>query len=238
MSKVWQDLAVAVGCRLEFERKCNRGGLLDESAAVRFAAEYLQAVWDGQIAVNEPHEDMPGKFVDLTARKLRSRNLGLALEAKWLKADGGTRGWLKEVAVDIFRLQHLTSNMAQDAERVVLVAGISSIVRSKLLDAKVHGGEKSTRGLDHILPRALSSEYSKFNIRHCHGEARKWLRLCQRKLDKTLKTDLPSTYDARLAGLYQTRPDGDAVEVLVWLTRRPKGWGSFSPVTEWSESDA
>ena len=229
MSEIWQDLAMAVGSRLEFERRCKRGGLLDEAAAVRSAAEYLQAVWNGQIEVSDPHDDIPGKFVDLTATKPRSASLGLALEAKWLRDEGGTRQWLKEVAVDVFRLQHLTSNMAQNAERVVLAAGGRNRIRDKLLTYRVDAGGRSTLGIKHVLPTRFSLEFAKFDIRHCEQEARKWLKLCHTKLG----TNLPSTYDARLAGHYRTWKGDDAVEVLVWLTRRPQGWGSFNPTTEW-----
>lgn len=226
---MWQDLAIAVGSRLEFERRCKRGSLLDESAAVRCAAEYLQAVWNGQIAVNDPHDDMPGKFVDLTATKPRSTRLGLALEAKWLRDEGGTRQWLKEVAVDVFRLQHLTANMAQNADRVVLVAGVHNKIQEKLLTYKVDAGGGSTLGIRHVLPTRSSQAFAKLDIRHCEPEARRWLKLCHKKLG----TNLPSTYDARLAGHYRTWKGNEAVEVLVWLTRRPQGWGSFNPTVEW-----
>jgi hypothetical protein len=230
---MWQDLAIAVGSRLEFERKCGRGGLLDESTAVRCAAEYLQAVWNGQINVNEPHDDMPGKFIDLVGTKPRGNNLGLALEAKWLKDDGGTRQWLKEVTVDIFRLQHFTTNVAQNADRVILVAGIRSMIQEKLATYKVDAGGGSTLGIKHVLPTRFSQDFAKFDIRNADVEARNWFKLCHKKLDKTLGTNLPSTYNARLAGHYRTWKGIGAVEVLVWLTRRPQGWGSFNPTVEW-----
>jgi hypothetical protein len=230
---MWQDLAMAVGSHLEFERKCQRGGLLDESTVVRCAAEYFQAVWKGRIKVNEPHVDIPGKFVDLVGTKPRTNTLSMALEAKWLKDQGGTRHWLKEVAVDVFRLQHLTTNVAQNAERVVLVAGIRSMIKDKLLNFRVDSGGGSTLGIKHVLPTRSSPAFAKFEIRNVEAEARQWLKLCHKQLDKNLATNLASTYNARLAGHYRTWKGSDSLEVFVWLTRRPKGWGSFNPTVEW-----
>jgi len=230
MNDLWQNLAVAVVSRIEFERRCNRSRLLDESAVVRFAAEYLQAQWNGEIRVAEPHPDLAGKFVDLVGTKPKAEKFGLVLEGKWLKDDGGDREWLKEIAVDLFRLQHLKTKMAQGSERILLVAGTRGMTLDHLLRRKVHSDlGHSIRALPHILPERANDTLTKFEIRKADVNARRWLRKCHERLG----FDLPSTYTARLAGHYRSWLGREGCEIFVWLTKRPQGWGSFDPSAEW-----
>jgi hypothetical protein len=228
--ELWQHLALAVACRIEFEQCCGRGALVDESAVVRFAAEYLQAKWDGPIRANVPHGNIPKKFVDVVGTRPRTNDLDLALEAKWAKSEGGTREWLVELVRDLYRLQHFTTHMVQGAARVLLVAGHHDKIREQLLTRKVHatsGG--SVLALPHILPTAFASTVQKIQVRNTDTSMRKWLTKCH----STLGASLPSTYDARLVGHSRTGDTDSAVEVYVWATYRPKGWGSFNPNVEW-----
>lgn len=230
MADIWQHLAAAVACRIEFERRCSRGALLDESGVVRFAAEFFQAEWKGDIRVGEPHPDLAGKFIDLVGTTPQGGSLNLALEAKWLKNDGGDREWMKEIACDVFRLQHLTTGTAQGCDRVVLAAGTREMMRDHLWTRSVHTGlGSSVLALPIILPRSVSATMAKFQIRQCAAEARQWLKRCHTKLG----APLPSTFDASMAGHYRTWIGADAVEVAVWVCTRPQGWGSFDAAAEW-----
>jgi hypothetical protein len=207
MIELWQNLAVAVGSRIEFERRCNRSRLLDESAVVRFGAEYLQSQWNGEIRVGEPHQDLAGKFVDLVGTRPLAETFGLVLEGKWLKDDGGDREWLKEIVVDLFRLQHLTTNTAQGAERILLVAGTRKMMRDHILRRKVHSDVgHSVRAMPHVLPERANDALTRFQIRNADANARRWLRKCHEKLG----CNLPSTYNATLAGHYRTWRSGMA----------------------------
>lgn len=230
MTDIWQGLAIGVACRIEFERQCARGGLLDESAIVRFAAEFLQARWPGDIRVCERHPDLPGAFVDLVGLTPQGKSIDLALEAKWVKDGGGTREWLKEITVDVFRLQHFTSGTAQGVSRAILVAGVRTRMKDEVWDRSVQTGAKSSiTALPLVLPPNPSATASKMPIRKAEQGARRWLKACH----KDLGVALPSSYDARLAGHYRTGADDRGVEAAVWLTTRPQGWGSFDPSSEW-----
>jgi hypothetical protein len=224
----WKNLAIAIACRVEFEQTCNRIALLDESAVVRFAAEYCQANWNGKIDVNYPHPDIDGKFIDLVGTRPRAATVGLAIEAKWVRA-GGVRSWIREIAVDLFRLQHLASNAAQGAYRVLVVAGIRSHLHAGVIKRRVHAGGGTIRALPEFLPTAASNDVQWFDIRYANNRIRRWLRLCHSALGR----NLPSSYDARLAGHHRSHRGEDACEVYVWVTKRPQGWGSFSPTIEW-----
>ena len=229
---VFFDLAIAVGTRLEFERRCLREPLIDESTIVRFAAEYLAARWPGEIRPNEPHPELSGKFIDLVGIRPRSEKYDLGLEAKWLKADSGTRQWLKEITVDLFRLQHFKEDVVQDAERILVVAGTSEKIKKEIFEKTVQTGGGTTQAMSYVLPSQISSTYKKFQIRNCDTEIRKWLLGCHEKIGKDI--NLPSTYDARLAARYSSLTKSDeAIEVIVWRTKRPTGWGSFNPSREW-----
>lgn len=224
----WQELAVAVACRVEFEQMCNRSALLDESAVVRFAAEFCQANWNGKIDVNSAHPNMDGKFVDLVGTSPQSPTLAMAAEAKWVR-EGGTREWLKEVAVDVFRLQHLATDVAQGAFRVIIVAGTRALLQSQILERRVHSNGTTVQALPLFLPVVPAADYTSIDIRHADPGLRPWLRKCHEKLGR----HLPSTYRAQLAGRHLSQNSDNACEVLVWVTKRPQGWGSFSPTNEW-----
>ena len=229
----WQHLAIAVAGRLEFERECNRGALLNESTVVRYTAEYCQANWNGTINVNFPHPGINRKYIDLTGTMPRSPQIGLAVEAKWIR-DGGTRDWIKEVAVDLFRLQHITTNTAQGAVRVILVAGTHSYLRAQLVNRRVRTGGGLVRALPIILPICVTEEFQSFDVRNANLAARQWLRKCQEELGR----DLPSTYKAHLSGHYRTGHGDGACEVYIWVTKRPQGWGSFDPNIQWGPAAA
>jgi hypothetical protein len=234
----WQSLAKAVACRIEWDMQCGYGNLLDESAVVRIAADYLNAHWPGPINCNvpHPHPDLKGKFTDVTGAAVRSAPIQLALEAKWVR-DGGRREWLMEIAVDLFRLQYITcaenpKEVHQDCTRVVLVAGTHKHMHDEVWTRSANTKQKSrVEALPLILPVTPSPTFDKFSIKDCARNARAWLRKCHNEFGHPL----PSTYTARMAGRFITdqKPSDDAIEVVVWLTKRPSGWGSFDPAKKW-----
>ncbi|MCH7905623.1 MAG: hypothetical protein IH944_13790 [Armatimonadetes bacterium] len=229
MSDTWRDLAVAVASRIEFERRCDRLGFVDEFTAVRFSAEFLDSQRTGKIRTEEPHPDISNKFIDLVRETKRGKQLDLGMEAKWLRPTGSTRSWLKELAVDLFRLQHFRTGTKQGTHRVLLVVGTHDMIKDNIFDRNVQTGGGSKRGLPFILPENLSTTFTKFEIRNCRPEARKWLRSCR----VNLGVNLPSTYDARLAARHVAASDNDAIEAVVWVTRRKPSWKSFDDNRAW-----
>lgn len=229
MSEQWNDLAVAVACRVEFENRCGRVGFIDEHTVVRFAAEFLDAHRTGSIESEIPHPDIKNKFIDLVRHTPRGKQLDLGIEAKWLRPSGSTRAWLKEVAVDLFRLQHFRTGTAQGAHRVLMVVGFQSMLETELFGRKVQTGGGTAAGLPFILPTSKSAHFQSFNLRDCPKEARKWLRSCKGELG----LNLPSTYEARLAAQYSTREGPDPVCACVWVTRRKQNWQTFDLKKAW-----
>lgn len=229
MADIWGDLAVAVACRIEFEGRCDRLGFVDEFTAVRFAAEFLDSHRKGKVRTDEPHPDMKGKFIDLVRETPGGKLLNLGLEAKWLRPTEGVREWLKELAVDLFRLQHFRTGTAQGTHRILLVAGTNQLIDTELFKRTVQTGSKRQPGLPFILPVGESATFSTFSIRDGAKESRKWLRACHEKLD----ANLPVKYDARLAGQHPAAGRDDSIRVLVWVTRRRQNWRSFVPDKEW-----
>jgi hypothetical protein len=230
MSDIWEDLAIAVAARLEFERRCLRERLIDEFTVVRFAAEYLATKWPGEIRPGEPHPNMQGAFLDLVGLRPRAHAYDLALEAKWLKEKSGTRQWLREIIVDLFRLQHFSTSTVQGVIRVVLVAGTHEKIEEEIFQRDVQTGGGTTKAIPHLLPQQVNQQFQRFGIRQCDQSMRKWLVGCNEELGK----QLPSSYKARLAARYSTLPnDPKAYEVVVWLAKCPKNWQSFDPAVEW-----
>jgi hypothetical protein len=241
----WQSLAKAVACRIEWDMQCGYGDLLDESALVRIAADYLHAHWPGTINFNvpHPHPHLDRKLIDVTGSTVRSGRLKLALEAKWVR-DGGTREWLVEIAVDLFRLQYITQatrdskdKVDQNCTRVVLVAGTHKHMHDEVWTHSANTKQKSrVEALPLILPVTQatgSNDFTVLDLRRSARDAWAWLRKCHKKFGHPL----PSTYGAQMAGRFITdqssKPSNDAIEVVVWLTTRPQGWATFDPAKEW-----
>ena len=181
---IWQGLATAVACRIEFERQCMRGALVDESTVVRFAAEYLQAQWEGPIEVSFPHPDMDGKFIDLVGKKRFNDQVNLMMEAKWLKQDSGTRQWLREVILDLFRLQHATTGVSQGSDRVLLVVGHRKMVKEQISERLVQSDGPNVLAISHVLPLVKTADGSLDSYKMLEGDKviRRWIKNCRSKL--------------------------------------------------------
>ena len=218
-----------MAARLEFERRCLRERLIDEFTVVRFAAEYLAAKWRGELRPGEPHPDMQGAFLDLVGLRPRADTYDLGLEAKWLKEKSGKRQWLREVVVDLFRLQHFSTRTVQGITRVVLVAGTHEKIEEEIFQRVVQTGGGTTNAITHLLPQQVNQKFQRFAIRQCDHRMRTWLVGCHRELGK----NLPSTYDARLVARYCTLNDPKGYEVVVWLSKCPRNWQSFNPTVVW-----
>lgn len=220
---MYQRLAVAVACSIEFERCCQRFDLLDEYGVVRFAAQYMQANWQGIILSNQPHGDLTGKFVDLVGTRPRTPEWSFALEAKFVRHTTGVREWLAEVALDVFRLQHLSTNAVQSTDRIVLLAGQKEQLHDHIFHRLVNTNGARQRGLPMVLPEHILPAPSVVEIRNSPASHHRWFK----KLQEGLGADLPISYTAHLAGRYQTGQSPDSIEVCVWVTRRRRNWHSF-----------
>ncbi len=227
----WSDLAHAVACRLEWERLCRRGALLDENSLVRAAAEYTQAVARDDIRPEFSHPDLPGRKVDLVGLD-GNRRLRWALEAKWVCVTKGQRQWDKEVAVEVCRLQHLTSRMTTAAHRLLLVAGPKVELRSGLLDKRMNVGDGERRKILQELLPTKAEQNIKYQVRNCE----KWLRTFFLSVAKEVGEKIPSTYDATLLCRFAAGAQASSIDCFLWLLKRPKGWGSFDPASVWAEA--
>lgn len=226
----WQDLAIAVACRIEFERKCLREPLLSESSAVWFAAQVLQAHWNGKILPEQPHPNIPRAKIDLVGRTPRDNAYNLALEAKYIDPEGGTREWLKELYEDVHRMQHFTGPaMNQHTQRVVLIVGPVGSIRSDIFDRKVQYGGGMTQALPHLLPTSLEQGSIVYTRDGFHVNIRPWLK----KVREEMTVNLASHYAAQMVGKFATGTTDDAIEAVVWKTTRRPRWTHFDPRTTW-----
>lgn len=102
-------MAISVSSRLEFERLCLRRAFIDEASLVRYCVEFIQATTSLLLTPEHNHDDLPGnKRLDVVARVREQSPLALALEAKWLRSDGGSRNWSFEIAEDVLRLERIS----------------------------------------------------------------------------------------------------------------------------------
>lgn len=223
-----EQLARAVTCNLEWERLCRRGALLDETALVRAAAEYAQAVLFEEVIPEHPHADLPGRQIDLVA-KAPGGSLLMALEAKWVCTTKGTRQWDREIAAEIARLEHLSSNMAPTARRLLLVAGPRGEVDSGFLTKRKNVGKQRRAIAEALLPLVQADEPGKYQVRKCA----EWLRPFFRDVAKDVGGSLPSTYDAILVARSDSGEEPESISAWLWLLRRPRGAGWFAPASEW-----
>jgi hypothetical protein len=224
----WSKVGHAIACRLEWERLCDRGDLIDEASLVRAAAEVTQALSTEVIVPEWRHPDLKGyRQVDLVG-KGRSKKVKWALEAKWVCTTRGTREWDREVAVDICRLQHLTSGLDVKPLRFLLVAGPSAELRAGLLEKQKNIGKKRMPILAELLPMTPGT-LKKYNVRGCAD----WLHPFFSNIATDLGAPLPSTYDATLVGQFAATQDTESISVCLWMLNRPRGWGSFDPSSEW-----
>jgi hypothetical protein len=227
----WSNLARAVTCNLEWERLCERGDFLDENSLHRAVAEYLQSVSTSQIKTEYNHKDIPGNtLVDLVGFGPQGKKIDFAVEAKWIKEGGGTRDWPAEVADDVFRLELLDTDMAQQCDRVVVVSGISGRIDTGLINkgmnAKVKG-QNRPRWLDELLPESVASQPRKTNVRDCKVAMKPFF---AKRAKAIGVAELPISYQAQLVGHYRVDPkDKDVVETYVWRISRSQNRTVYTP---------
>jgi hypothetical protein len=226
----WQDLAVGVACRVEFERKCMREELLSESSIVWFAAQVLQAHWNGRVLPEQPHPNIPRAKIDLVGKTPQDTTYNLALEAKYIDPDRGVREWLKEVYEDVHRLQHFTApGINQHAQRIILIVGPVGSVRSEIFNRTVQYGGGSIQALHHLLPATMNQVPVVYTRDGFHVNMRPWLK----RLRDGMSANLASHYGAQLVGHYATGSTDDSIEAVVWKTMRRQNWTQFDPRTTW-----
>lgn len=225
----WQDLAIAVACRVEYERKCLREELLSESSVVWFAAQVLQAHWNGKVLPEHPHPNIPRAKVDLIGRTPYDTAYNLALEAKYIDPEGGARQWLNEVYEDVHRMQHFTTGTNQYTERIVLVVGPVAAMKEEIFQRRVQHGGGLIRALPEVLPTSVQQGEVVYMRDAFNVNIRPWLK----RVREGLPVNMASHYAAELVGQFATGSTDDSVEAVLWRTKRRQNWTQYDPRTVW-----
>ena len=212
----WTKFAAAVTCNLEWERLCERGAYLGELSLHRTIAEYLQCATNLKIETEFNHPDIPGnKRLDIIGFGPQGANIQLAVEAKWIKTDGGTRYWHNEAAEDIFRLEMLSTNMAPTDYRCIIISGITANVQKELINKKkrVAKGKPMIPWIDAILPSTKASASRKIDVRSAKTTFRSFFK--DRCADINI-TQLPTSYKAQLVASHlASKHDQGCVQTYV-----------------------
>jgi hypothetical protein len=225
----WNKLARAVSCSLEWERLCERANFLDENSLHRSVAEYLQSVSTAKIETEYNHKDIPGNtLIDLVGFGPQAKKIDFAVEAKWVKEGGGTRDWPAEVADDIFRLEMLSFEMAQQDDRIIVVSGINGRIDKGLVNkGKNIKGQKRIRWLDEILPDSLGAQPRKTAVRDCKVAMKPFF---AKRAKAIGVTELPISFQAQLVGHFRVDPrEEECVETYVWRISRSQNRTLFTP---------
>lgn len=167
--------------------------------------------------------------MDLVGFGPQDRKIDFALEAKWVKEGGGVRDWPAEVSDDIFRLELLDTEMAQQNDRVLVVSGIRRSIDKGLINKgkNVKGGQKRLKWLDELLPESLASQARKIDVRDCKIAMKDFFR---RRATSIGVNQLPVSYQAQLVGHYRIdQNDKDVAETYVWRIGRSKNRALFTP---------
>lgn len=229
MAVNWQIMATATVCRLEFEHLCERNKFLDESALVRTCVEHLQARTTYAIYAEVHHDDLPGdQRLDAMGQDPRQSNIGFVLEAKWLKSDGGTRDWPKEITHDIVRLEMLSQNMVTATDRALVIAGHHTTLEA-FKRRKIQSGRGSLILFPHILQDhdttgSLPYNQERRGIRDCDNGLRNFWK----RMENQLNIALAVSYQVSLAGHFKATDRSDAIEAYVWNIRRSRNRSTFS----------
>jgi hypothetical protein len=241
MAVNWSNLASATACLLEYERLCERRAFIDEASLVRAAAEFIQSTTQLILVPEHNHPDLPGaKRLDLLGRTRSDTHASFVLEAKWIKSDGGTRQWAREVAEDILRLENLDEDVAAATDRALVIGGIRRSLKALFLEVEVRAGSGAPRvqALPIVLqPRDLQNksypyEQVRIPVRDCDDGARKFWR----GMASIMGANLPVSYQCSLAGRHRAGPAQDAVEVYVWLIRRSRNRSTFNAVAHFADA--
>ena len=240
MAVNWSNLASATACLLEYERLCERRAFIDEASLVRAAAEFIQSTTQLILAPEHNHPDLPGnKRLDLLGRTRPDTPAAFVLEAKWIKSDGGTRQWAKEVAEDILRLENLEDDVSASTDRALVIGGIRRSLKALFLEVQVRAGNGAPKiqALPTILqPRDPSDksypyEQTRIPVRDCDDGACKFWK----GMASVMGADIPVSYQCSLAGRHRSGPTQDAVEVYVWLIRRSRNRSTFNAIKHFAD---
>ncbi len=232
MAVNWNNLAIGTSCLLEYERLCDRRAFIDEASLVRASAEYIQSTTQLILSPEHNHPDLPGtRRLDLLGRRRPNTPAVFLLEAKWIKSDGGTRQWAREVADDILRLEQLEQDVSTSTDRALIIGGIRRSLKALFLEVEVRagGGRPRVQILPHILqPRdsqnaSFPYDQERIPIRDCQEGARKFWADRSAQIGQ----NLPISYQCTLAGYHRGGVTQDSVEVYVWLIRRSRNRNTF-----------
>lgn len=235
MAVNWSNLASGAACLLEYERLCDRKTFIEEASLVRASAEFIQSTTQLLLAPEYNHPDLPGKKrLDLLGRTRPGVPASFVLEAKWIKSDGGTRQWAKEVAEDILRLESLEQDVSAATDRAIIIGGIHRSLKALFLEVEVRAGNGAPRLqiLSHLLqphdPQKNSYPYEQVRIpvRDCDPGAQKFWK----GRAEAISHEIPVSYQCSLAGRHRAGVTQDSVEVYVWLIRRSRNRKTFDAV--------
>lgn len=240
MTVNWNNLASGAACILEYERLCDRRSFIEESSLVRASAEFIQSTTQLLLTPEYNHPDLPGsKRLDLLGRTRPDTPAAFVLEAKWIKSDGGTRQWAREVAEDILRLESLEQDVSAATDRAFVIGGIRRSLKALFLDVEVRAGNGAPRVqvLPHILQPRDPQEKS-----YPYEQVRVAVRDCDQGMQKFWKGraeqighDIPISYQCSLAGRHRAGLTQDSVEVYVWLIRRSRNRNTFDAAAHFGD---
>ena len=229
MKLQWESLARAVACSLEVDRLNCIEAFVDENSLRREIAKHLQAVTSAAIQPEYNHPDIPGnKRLDLVGFGPQKKKIDFAVESKWIKTGGGTRDWPLEVAQDIFRLERLTTNMAQQNHRILVIGGIKERVESGLFAKKKNHAGTRVGWIDALLPATKGASPLTVKVRDCHDAFTEFFKTVSMNLEFE---ELPISYHAQLKAHHIIdAKDSQCVEVYVWRISRTKKRNTFKPL--------
>lgn len=240
MAVNWNNLATAAACLLEYERLCDRRAFIEEASLVRASAEFIQSTTQLLLTPEHNHPDLPGsKRLDLLGRTRLDTPASFVLEAKWIKSDGGTRQWAREVAEDILRLESLEQDVSAATDRAIVIGGIRRSLKALFLEVEVRAGNGAPRLqiLPHLLqPRdpqdnSYPYEQTRIPIRDCDPGARRFWKGRAEQVGH----EIPVSYQCSLAGRHRAGLTQDSVEVYVWLIRRSRNRSTFDAANHFDD---
>lgn len=235
----WNQLAVAVAGRMEFERLCGRGKLMDEGLFVRTCMEFVQATTPDIITPELNHPDIPGATrLDVVGQKTEDGPYSFVTEAKWVRpprTGPDNRDWMGEIVRDILRLEHVTTGVNVHTERAILIGGINRTLTARIVEKQINVGDGQPRRpvFGDVLQardpaQSFPQNQTRFGVRDCNSRVRSLFR------GSGPGTRLPVSYQCALAGHHKAGPTQESVEVYVWLIRRSKKRSSFDPAATWT----
>lgn len=220
----WENIAVAVACRVQYEKSCGRGRLLSEDVTMLALAEVVQSHAKGSVEAEFNHPDIPGNSrVDLLVRSPQALNIEVAIEHKWVRSTtaNAVRHWMPEIVADMLRLERLNQQIAQGCERALVVVGEVEEMKCKVWEREVRqgNGQNRVRVVDSIVqgrPTAGSAQPNPLAV-NFRQDCATFRRLVKQAAPE-LYHDLPSAYQIQLVAHHRTKADG--VECVVWRVSR------------------